>query len=73
MVIYTEGSQEAGTPTGAGAGWVINWVDSWRSRRGIPLGDTHEVYDAEAVALLKGSEEALKTPLLEWPLESTFV
>ena len=66
MVIYTDGSQETdqtGTSTGTGAGWVISWVDSWHGRRGTPLGDTHEVYDAEAVALLKGLKEALKSPI----------
>ena len=66
MVICTDGSQETdqtGTPTGASAGWVINWVDSWHGRRGTPLGDTHEVYDAEAVVLLEGLKEALKSPI----------
>ncbi len=64
MVIYTDGSQETdqtGKPTGAGAGLVINWVDSWHGRRRIPLGDIYEVYDAEAVALLEGLKEALKS------------
>ncbi len=66
MVIYTNGSQETdhtGTSTGAGKGWVINWVDSRHGRRGIPLGNTYEVYYAEAVALLEGLKEALKSPI----------
>lgn len=66
MVIYTDRSQETdqtGIPTGTGAGWVISWVDSWHGRRGTLLGDMHEVYDAEAVAMLEGLKEALKSSM----------
>ena len=31
--------------------------------RGTPLGDRHELYGAEAVALLGGLKEALRSPI----------
>ena len=48
---------------GTGAGWVHNWVGSWYSRRGISLGNTHEIYDAEAIAMLEGLKQALNSPM----------
>ena len=32
IIVYTDGSQEidqSSEPTSTGAGWVLNWVDSW--------------------------------------------
>ncbi len=57
MVIYTDGLQETDktrTPTGAGTGLVIKWVNIWHGMRSISSGDTYEVYDAEAVVILEG-------------------
>lgn len=66
IVIYTDGSEgtdKAGRPTGTGAGWVMHWFGSWHRKRGISLGETHEVYDVEAAALLGGLKEALNSAL----------
>ena len=66
MVVYRDGSQETdelGKPMGTGAGWAINWVGGWYSKQGKPLGDTQEVYDAEARAILGGLGAALKSPM----------
>lgn len=66
IATYTDGSQEidnAGVPTGTGAGWVMYWVGSWHGKRGTPLGGTHETYDAEAVALLGRLKEALDSAI----------
>ena len=62
----TDGSQEVdqnNIPTGTGAGWVLNWVGSWHQKQGISLGKTNEVYDAEAIAMLEGLRQALKSPM----------
>ena len=66
IVVYTDRSQETdelGKPIGTGAGWAINWVGGWHSKQGKPLGDTQEVYDAEARAILGGFDGALKSPM----------
>lgn len=66
MLVYTDGSQEydkTGNPSGTGAGWGIEWVESWFSKGGTALGTTQEVYDAEAYAITQGFEIALKSPM----------
>ena len=66
IIVYTDGSQEVdqnNIPTGTGAGWVLNWVGSWHQKQGISLGKTTEVYDAEAIAMLEGLKQALKSPM----------
>ncbi len=57
IIVYTDGLQEINQnnmPMGTGAGWVLNWVGSWYSKRGISLGKNYEVHDAKAVAMLQG-------------------
>ena len=64
--VYTDGSQETNqdnTPMGTGVGWVLSWVGSWYSRRGISLGNTYEIYEAEAIAILEGLKQALSIPM----------
>ena len=56
-------NRRAGKPIGTGAGWAINWVGGCYSKQGKPLGDTQEVYDAEARAILGGRDAALKSPM----------
>lgn len=66
IMIYTDGSQEidkAGITTGTEVGWVMHWVGSWHGKRGISIGITHEVYDAEAAALLGGLKEVLNSAI----------
>ena len=66
IIVYTDGSQETNqdnTPTGTGAGWVLNWVGSWFSKQGISLGNTYEIYNAKAIAMLEGLKQALSSPM----------
>ena len=44
-------------------GWVLNWVGSWHQKQGLSLGNSIEVYDAEAIAMLEGLKHALKSPM----------
>ena len=66
IIVYTDGSQEIdqnNVPTGTGAGWILNWVGGWHQKQGIPLEKISKVYDAEAVAMLEGLRQALKSPI----------
>lgn len=66
IIMYTDGSQiinQDNTIISIGAGWVLNWVGSWYSKRGISLGKSYEVYDAEAIAMLEGLKQALSSPM----------
>ncbi len=51
------------TLLGTGAGWVLSWVGSWHQKQGVSLGKSIEVHDAEAIAMLEGLKQALKSPM----------
>ena len=66
IIVYTDGSQEidkGNTSTGTGARWVLSWVGSWHQKQGISLGKLIEIYDEEAIAMLEGLKQALKSPM----------
>ena len=42
---------------------MLNWVGSWFSKQGISLGNTYEIYNAKAIAMLEGLKQALSSPM----------
>ncbi len=66
ILVYSDGSQEVdqnGTTTGPGVAWVFKWTDRWLGMNRFSLGANAEVYNAEALAILRGLEAAIARPM----------
>lgn len=50
---------------GTGAAWTIEYNGQWSGTNGFSLGANAEIYDAEIIALCRGLEAALSSPMAE--------
>jgi len=69
LFVYTDGSQlkdSRGKAKGAGAGWTVQLLGLTVTKGKLSLGESAEVFDAEAIALKEGMKAAIDSHAGSW-------